>query len=241
MKSVKLSVVCDQAQSENVCVQLSDRWARISVTYPALFSTSASIKHLLARAARMITAVVGSIDLDTADISVTLTGYDVCSSEELREQVAEEWIRALIEVMRSSPCAAAASPSAKPEAPKASNAPTGSVSCIAGGLDVSAGGALAKVPVATSDAAMTPPKVPGVTNITPLSRDERRAKVIQNMVQTVRQYVQTFGSAPDFSSERAQVVNRVHNYIRSVTTRQQAPTDVLEAVRIELATKQNEK
>jgi hypothetical protein len=211
MKSIKLSVVCDQAQSENVCVQLSDGWARISITHSIPFSASISIKSPLIRAARMVVTAVGPVDLEKADISVTLTGYDMCSSEELQEQVAEEWIRALIEATRT----LAVSPT---RGDSITNCP--------------------KTEMRGDGAA--PPKTPGNINITTMSREERRAKVIRNMVQRVQEHVRAYGSAPDFSSERTQAVARVHNYIRSVTTRQQAPTDILEAVRAELASKQDE-
>lgn len=66
---------------------------------------------------------------------------------------------------------------------------------------------------------------------------ERRVKIIQEMVRTVQQYVQTYGAAPDFGSDKPAVVAKVHNYIRSVTTRQQASPEVLDAVRAQLAAK----
>lgn len=69
---------------------------------------------------------------------------------------------------------------------------------------------------------------------------DRRARIVREMVGTVQQYVRTYGAAPDFASNQQATICRVHNYIRSVTTRQKAPADILEDVRGELARNQAE-
>jgi hypothetical protein len=198
-----------------VCVQLADAWARLSIICPAPFSASTDIKHLLVRAARMIIAAVGVIELDTADLGIELAGYDMCQSDELQDQIAEEWLRALIEAVRH---AQAAKPMSVSDAPEPRKSPP------------------AQDPVAPPCATAAEPQpstdAPGA---------DRRAKLIKTMVRTVRQYAQAYGSAPDFSSDKPLIVSRVHNFIRSVTSQRQTPLNVLESVRLELAKTQNAK
>ena len=202
----------------------------------------------------MTIAAVGVVDLEAADLIVGLMGYDMCPSDELQEQITEEWLKAIIEAMRYIPSIPIGAASALPalistpeiRRPSSATEPTTIT------LGTTAGSAGSAIPVLKVGARITgdiapqvPPTLPmiGAASNTSalLSRDDRRAKLVRTMVQTVRQYAQTYGAAPDFSSDRPAFISRVHNYIRSVTTRQQASQDVLEAVRLELARTQGPK
>lgn len=255
MESIKLTVVCDRSQAENISVQAANDWARVVITCSRPIDSGSDISSHLQRAARMIVASGGPFDLEHVDIGVMLAGYDIGAAPDLYDQVSEAWIIALGKC-----CAAAAKPSdlaftpmtrpvaALPTSSTASNGTGASQPTLSATISAppgitppttSAGTHLpAYIPTGTSisvarlfEAARTQSSAPAPAS----TKDERRAKMIREMVRTVQQYVETYGAAPDFGSSKPAIVEKVHNYIKSVTTRQTVSPEILDAVRQELA------
>jgi hypothetical protein len=242
MESVRLTVICDWAQSPNVCVQLSDKWARVTISCSAPINAAINVAPALMRAARMVCAGVDSFDPDTADMSVALSGYDMCASDELHHQITEQWVRALMDC--------GASPAASVHTTvKLSDLTRGRVVDSTSAPTRMIGNTIPQIDVerqfdsteyrrdenhANTSLIIEPSHAPK-SHATVITND-RRDRMVRSMVQTVQQYVKTYGSAPDFKSDKPSVIEKVHNYIRSTTTRQNAPHDILEAVRHQLAT-----
>jgi len=218
MTDITLRVSCDRAAAVSFSVALGGGWARVVFCTPPVADWAAHLTPLLGAAKAMLDAVSAFVAVGRTRVFVE--GPDApADPTDLTDLVVRTW---LVVTRGEGP------PSPDPAQP-ATPVPA----------------AAAPAPNA-SRVSWQPPAVAPSTNPVQSGGGARRGgqrpevdeRTVAAMVNTVRTYVGQYGAAPDFRAEKAAAREKVYNYIRSTTARQQAPDALVEAVRRRLADEQ---